>query len=203
MTKKSEKTIAKILAAAEDLFLARSYAEVTMDQIAEKADVTKGGLYHHFPGKEALYLEMMQSDMTRMKDLFSRAIEEGAGCRDRLRRLTLAYFSLPRAKNGIIKLFRRDINIFDRSTRAKLVRAYQASLPELVERIIREGIREGELAKNDPRLLAWHFVAMVEVTLGRYAGGVFHSTDKKLDHVLNLFFRGAAAVNKIKEGAIA
>ena len=50
------RTAARILKIAREQFLAQSYADVTMDQIAGAAKVTKGGLYHHFAGKEALYL---------------------------------------------------------------------------------------------------------------------------------------------------
>ncbi len=196
MYPKSEKTVAKILSVAEDLFLAKSYAEVTMDQIADKSGVTKGALYHHFSSKEALYLALMQTDLAAKKAVFGEALDAGADCRDSLRRLTRAYFDLPRSKSDIIKLVRRDANIFDRSVRGKLVRAYQAALPELVESVMREGIRSGELAKADPRLLAWHFIAIVEVTLASYADKVFGAADTKLDYVIDLFFRGAASAGK-------
>lgn len=200
---KSRKTIAKILAAAEDLFLAKSYAEVTMDQIAERSAVTKGALYHHFPGKEALYLAMMQADFAAKKTLFAQALAQGSGCRERLCLLTRAYFDLPRAKSDIIKLVRRDVNIFERPIREKIVRAYQTALPELVERVMQDGIASGELAQSDPRLLAWHFVAIVEVTLAPYADKAFQTPEKKLNYVIDLFFRGAAAGKQRKEAAAA
>lgn len=203
MYPKSEKTVAKILSVAEDLFLAKSYADVTMDQIADKSKMTKGALYHHFASKEALYLAMMRADLAVKKALFGEALGAGADCRDSLRRLTRAYFDLPRSKSDIIKLVRRDANIFDRSIRGKLVRAYQGALPELVERVMRKGIRSGELAKADPRLLAWHFIAIVEVTLAPYADKAFATADKKLDYVIDLFFKGAASAKKRAREAVA
>jgi hypothetical protein len=98
----------------------------------------------------------------------------------------------------VTSLVRRDINIFDEPARAELVKTYQASLPELIEGVIRDGIRGGELAPADPRLLSWHFVALVEVTLSSYADTVFPNAEAKLDHVVELFFRGAGT----REGAI-
>lgn len=200
---KSEATVAKILAAAEGLFLARNYAEVTMDQIAEKSGVTKGALYHHFSSKEELYLEFMHQDLAAKELMFRRAIGAGKSCRDRLSGLTLAYFELPRRKSDLIRLVRRDANVFPKGDRQRLVRAYQAALPELVEEVVRDGIKRGELAPADARLLAWQFVALVEVTLGPYADRVYKDTDKKLNHVLDLFFRGAAAKKRVREGAAA
>jgi hypothetical protein len=73
------------------------------------------------------------------------------------------------------------------------VTAYQAALPELVEQVIRDGIRGGELAPADPRLLSWHFVAMVEVTLTPYADTLFEDTESRVDYLLDLFLGGCAA----------
>jgi AcrR family transcriptional regulator len=190
---KSKNTIAKILTAAASLFVVKNYAEVTMEQIAEAANVSKGALYHHFASKEELYLALMHADLAEKRALFRQAIDSATGCRERLRRLTTSFFNLPAARRRTISLVRRDINVFEGPARTELVRAYQAALPELVEHIIRDGIRDGELAPTDPRLLSWHFVAMVEVTLTPYADTLFKETDSRVDYLLDLFFSGSAA----------
>jgi AcrR family transcriptional regulator len=195
---KSETTIANILAAAASLFTERNYADVTIDQIALACGVTKGAVYHHFTSKEELYLALMYTDLQRKKALFEAAIAEGSDCRDRLRRLTAVFFDLPEVSRGVMRLVRRDINIFGEPARTTLVEAYQASLPELIEVVIRDGIRDGELAPADPRLLSWHFVALVEVMLSDYADRTFADTNAKLDYVMEQFFSGAGP----REGAI-
>jgi len=40
---------------ASDLFTAQGYAGTSLDEIVSGADVTKGALYHHFSGKQALF----------------------------------------------------------------------------------------------------------------------------------------------------
>jgi len=47
--KKSQKE--QILAAAFELFMANTYNKVSVDDIARKAGVSKGGLFHHFESK--------------------------------------------------------------------------------------------------------------------------------------------------------
>jgi AcrR family transcriptional regulator len=192
MLTKSEHTIANILSAAGSLFVTRNYADVTMDQIAEASHVTKGALYHHFASKEDLYLGLMHTDLADKREMFREAISTPGSCRERLRRLTAVFFALPAESREITKLVRRDINVFSDPARAELVKAYQASLPELIERVIRDGIRDGEVAPADPRLLSWYFVALVEVTLSRYADSLYSDADAKLNHVMDLFFKGAA-----------
>jgi AcrR family transcriptional regulator len=192
MYSKSESTIDAILEAAERLFVAKHYADVTMDEIAEAASVTKGALYHHFPSKQQLYLTMLHNDLERKKALFKEAVDSPGTCRERLYRLTEAFFQLADEKRRLIQLVRRDVNIFRNPERAKLVRAYQAALPNQVEAIIRDGIRDGELADGDARLLAWMHVAQVEVMLADYAERVFDSQQALLDYQTDLFFYGAA-----------
>ena len=44
-----------MLAAARASFATKGYAQTSVDQIAAAARVTKGAVYHHFAGKEALF----------------------------------------------------------------------------------------------------------------------------------------------------
>ncbi len=188
---KSETTVPNLLASARSAFLAKNYADVTMDEIARAAGVTKGALYHHFASKEALYLEMMHADLQEKRDLFRSAVERPGSCRARLSRLTERFLDLPPEKRDLIRLVRRDINIFKDPLREQLVRAYQAALPKQIEAVLRDGIQEGQLAPADPRLLSWMYVAMVEVMLTRYAAEHFQDEKAKLEAVLDLFFAGA------------
>jgi AcrR family transcriptional regulator len=191
MYAKSESTIAAILSAAEKLFLARHYADVSMDDIAAAAGVTKGALYHHFRNKKDLYLSMMHADLREKQARMRVGVDSAGSCYDRLRRLTEGFLQIPIEKRALIKLVRRDINIFKGAARDKLVRAYQTTLPDQVEVILRDGIENGEIAKADPRLLAWTFVAIVEVALTDYAERVLGDQATMLDFVLALFFQGA------------
>jgi AcrR family transcriptional regulator len=51
----SEATKQALVGVAERLFTAHGYAATSLDAIAAGADVTKGALYHHFSGKQAIF----------------------------------------------------------------------------------------------------------------------------------------------------
>ncbi len=189
---RSEATAARIIAAARKLFVASNYADVTTDMIATAAEVTKGGLYHHFPSKEKLYVTMMLDELERKRLLFAAAVASEGTCRERLERLTRDFLELSYEERELTRLVRRDINVFCGEERDRLVRAYQRALPERVEEIIEDGIRDGELAPGDARILSWSFVALVEVVIGDYADHVYGTTEARLGHVVDLFFDGAA-----------
>ena len=50
---------AQLLVAARDVFVAQGYHAAAMDDIAERAGVSKPVLYQHFPGKLELYLALL------------------------------------------------------------------------------------------------------------------------------------------------
>jgi AcrR family transcriptional regulator len=50
-----EATRRAVLAAARSSFGSKGYAQTSVDEIAAAARVTKGAVYHHFAGKEALF----------------------------------------------------------------------------------------------------------------------------------------------------
>jgi len=193
MYAKSAATIANILEAAQTLFTARNYADVTMSDIAAEAEVTKGALYHHFNSKEDLYLNMMHGYLEDIKGLLGEVARRKGSSRERLRQFTLTFLELPVKHQTLMRLVRRDANIFTDPDRERLVRAYQAALPEQVELMIRDGILAGEIAEGDARLLSWEHVAMVEVVLSSYAQNVLGDPEKTADFVIGLFFEGISA----------
>jgi AcrR family transcriptional regulator len=50
----------RILSAAENIFARFGYRRASMSQIAEEAGLTRQALYHHYPGKEALFRAVVE-----------------------------------------------------------------------------------------------------------------------------------------------
>lgn len=52
---RGEATRAAIVGAARELFAERGYADVGTNEVVERAGVTRGAMYHHFPTKKDLF----------------------------------------------------------------------------------------------------------------------------------------------------
>lgn len=62
----------RLLDAALEVFAARGYNETAVDDIARVSDTSKGGLYFHFPSKQALFLALLDE----ASDALLRRVEE-------------------------------------------------------------------------------------------------------------------------------
>lgn len=51
----------QLVATATDLFATRGYEATSIDDVLGAAGVSRGALYHHFPGKEALFEAVLES----------------------------------------------------------------------------------------------------------------------------------------------
>jgi AcrR family transcriptional regulator len=58
---RGEQTHQRIVAAARALVAERGYDEVGMADVLERANVSRGGLYHHFAGKQELMAAVLES----------------------------------------------------------------------------------------------------------------------------------------------
>jgi len=67
----TRKVEGKIIQSARKQFAKKGYALASMDEIAKSANVSKGGLYHHFPSKEELFLSLCGKNQQEVQQSFS------------------------------------------------------------------------------------------------------------------------------------
>src|SRR5207247_10299609 len=74
----------QLLAAAQEVFVAHGYHAAAMDDIAERAGVSKPVLYQHFPGQLELYLALLDSQAEALRDAVPAALAGTRGSHQRL-----------------------------------------------------------------------------------------------------------------------
>lgn len=83
MTKKQPaQTRIKLLEAAAQIILTHGAAHLTLEQVAQDAGTSKGGLLHHFPTKDDLLIGLMQHSVAlfrRRIDYHRATLPSGAG----------------------------------------------------------------------------------------------------------------------------
>jgi AcrR family transcriptional regulator len=83
---------AQLLVAARDVFAAQGYHAAAMDDIAEKAGVSKPVLYQHFPGKLELYRALLTTYADELVGRVQDAIVATSNNEERVHAAVSAYF---------------------------------------------------------------------------------------------------------------
>jgi AcrR family transcriptional regulator len=82
----------QLLEAAQEVFVAQGYHAAAMDDIAERAGVSKPVLYQHFPGKLELYLALLDTHCDAIVAKVQAAMAATNDNKERVRGATEAYF---------------------------------------------------------------------------------------------------------------
>jgi len=80
---------AKLLDAAAGVIIEHGLPALTLERIARQAGVSKGGLLHHYPGKDALVDGLFEQVVTWFDGLIEAALEPDETCHGRFSRAYL------------------------------------------------------------------------------------------------------------------
>lgn len=70
----AEATRAAILEQAAELFVQRGFAGTSLEDVAKASQVTRGAVYHHFSGKQALFEAVLDAQELHMVERVAEAI---------------------------------------------------------------------------------------------------------------------------------
>jgi AcrR family transcriptional regulator len=106
------------------VFVAQGFHAAAMDDIADRAGVSKPVLYQHFPGKRELYLALLEEQVSELADRVGEAMGATEDNRERVDAAVGAYFDFIDAEGEAFRLvfesdLRNDVDvraIVDRGT---------------------------------------------------------------------------------------
>jgi AcrR family transcriptional regulator len=103
---------AQLLTAALEVFTAAGYHSAAMDEIAERAGVSKPVLYQHFPSKLDLYLAVLDTHIDSLVFAIQKAIQSTPDNSERVQATIGAYFDFIEAEGEAFRLlFESDMNV--------------------------------------------------------------------------------------------
>jgi AcrR family transcriptional regulator len=83
-----------VIEAAHDLFMARDYDLVSIEEILRRSSVSRGALYHHFPTKLDLFIAVFEASERRAIELIAAQARDSAGPFEALVDAARAYLRL-------------------------------------------------------------------------------------------------------------
>ncbi len=152
-----------ILDAALEVFSAYGFRGSTIDQIAEKAGMSKPNLLYYFPRKEDIYVTVLEKTLEDWLRPF-RVIDPDGDPVEELRKYTIQKMKMSAAQPESSRVFANEI-----LHGAPAIQEFlKTNLKRLVDEkadVIRTWIAEGKLAPVDP----YHLIFMIWATTQHYA----------------------------------
>ena len=160
-----EKSLQKkqyILETARKVFVEKGYKNVTMKDIVEACDISRGGLYLYFGSTEELLLEVLQKDAEEIDDVFSEGITEEDSAAD-----ILTLFLKEQKKELLRKKNNLTMAVYEYAFENKekkdqmMRRQFEAGV-RVLEKLIESGIASGEFYCENPKGAANNIMYVLE-----------------------------------------
>jgi len=151
---------AQLLESALEVFVAQGYHSAAMDDIAERAGVSKPVLYQHFPGKLELYLALLEESCDTVIRSVREALASTHDNKQRVEATVDAFYAYVAAESGAFRLvFESDLTS-DAAVRAQVDRVTN-ECAAMVAEVIRD---DTGLDEHAALLLAVSLVGMAQVS---------------------------------------
>jgi AcrR family transcriptional regulator len=188
----------QLLGAAQEVFVANGYHAAAMDEIAERAGVSKPVLYQHFPGKLELYLALLDQHVDLLREQVVSALTETTDNKARVAACIAAYFDFVDDPGGAFRLvFESDLRN-EPAVRERVERSLQASIDALTDTIA----RDTGLASAEAELLSCGLAGLAEVSARWWiASGGAVPKERAVALLATLAWRGISSYPRVDGSA--
>ena len=150
----------QLLGAAQEVFVAHGYHAAAMDEIAERAGVSKPVLYQHFPGKLELYLALLDESVDELVGIVREALSSTTDNKQRVPATFQAFFDFVSSSGEAFRLvFESDLSN-EPAVRDRLDSTMRACA-DMISQFIRE---DAGLSNDEAHLLGMALVGMAQVS---------------------------------------
>ncbi|HKI83792.1 MAG TPA: TetR/AcrR family transcriptional regulator [Candidatus Krumholzibacteria bacterium] len=161
----------EILDAALALFAEQGFHNISMQQVAEKAEFSIGSLYNYFKNKEDIYRSLLRELADAFHEATSEAIESGNDAVTKLRNYVVAMRKVFQENLVLIRLYHRETTGVGINAKAGVqaqIRTRHEHFLEVLAGIFEDGMNEGQFRRiAEPTLLAIALDGLIRSTLLR------------------------------------
>lgn len=167
MTEKlsKEDRINSIIASAVEVFLEKGYEAATMEAIALKAGISKGGLYHHFRNKDEVLVYANQVFTAPIEEMLSR-LSQSSSVAEGLELYITEYIRHWQQHTNELRFYFLSMNkAFQDKTLITVYQDYTSQIRSFFEGVFDAGVQNGEFAPLDSQQMAIGFISAIDGSL--------------------------------------
>ena len=142
-----------VLRTAVQLFLEQGYHRVTLNEVAERLNITKPALYNYFRGKDEILYECWAIGAERVDESLDEIAATGGTGIEKLRKLIVSYAETMTTDYGksLVRFDVRDLTEHNR----RIVRRAKKRIDQAFRDYIGQGIKDGSIRPCDVKLSAF------------------------------------------------
>jgi AcrR family transcriptional regulator len=145
-----------VLRTAVQLFLEQGYHRATLNEVAERLNITKPALYNYFRGKDEILFECWALGQERAEDCIAEIDAGGGSGLSKLRKLIEGYALVMASDFGasLVRFNARDLT----EANQKIARAGKRRIGQAFRNYVSEGVMDGSIKPCDVKLTTFAIV---------------------------------------------
>ncbi len=195
MGEKSQQKKKYIIEKARQVFVEKGYRSVTMKDIIEACEISRGGLYLYFPSTQEIFLEVLKREQEMGDDVFTTQVEDDATPADILALFIAAQKAELLNSKDNLTMATYEYYFAHKPERQDnfLNEQYSAAVDALTQ-LIEMGVEDGELYCEEPQMAAEQIMYTIEGL--KISLLTVELTEEEIDKQLDYLLQGLGLVQE-------
>ena len=146
------KTKRKIFETSMKLFAEKGYDATSIEEITATVGVAKGTLYYHFSSKEEIFQFLVEEGVKLLKNSIAIKTDKLTSSIDKIKAIVLIELKVLVKYESFMTIILSEI--WGTGQRSKMCRDYVFEYIQMIQEIVEEGIKKGELLEANPNVIA-------------------------------------------------
>ena len=167
LSDKAKATRERILEAAASVFASKGYHETRVDDIVVESETSKGSVYFHFPGKQQIFLALVDQFADLLQNKLAEAIageEDGVRRVDAALRITLETFGRYRGLAKILLIQAVGLGAVFEEKRLEIHERFAG----MVKTHLDQAVQEGDIPPVDTGVAAYAWMGAINEIVIRW-----------------------------------
>ncbi len=187
-----ESTIAQ---AAKVVFAERGYQRATLEEIAQRAGMSKATIYLYYKNKDDLFLQVVEELVDAATAVTAREAETTKPPLEKLYHMVYGKMAFYEREREFFRIYlneKHGLEVAPKDPHKRTLRQMYLQSIQHFERVLQEGMRAGVLRPLESRRLAFFLQEMMSTVLvQRIQGKAKTSVEEDVQQLLDLFLHGA------------
>lgn len=182
---------AQILRAARAIFIEQGYLAARVEDVARRANLSKGAVYFYFESKRAIFDALVDEEHAITVSFLEEAEKDQRPAEVKLVELGVKYLNYFAGLKTPPRFFllMSEMAIRDEDTRRR-VNAIHDRFVQRIAQVVAQGIAEGVFAPYDPLAVGMMLKALIDGLAGQSAVGVRPDVERLSSDGLRLILKG-------------